>query len=131
MKIWIVSGLAIAALTFIWVPANAGIPYGRALSGLWAEGARLESQGDFTGAERVYRTALQQSQKLPNSLVKRCSIAFSRVRLESMVAVQAYVRERRNDPGLTEGIEITRIQQNYASWEVVGRELKLSAADCP
>ncbi|MBM0745267.1 hypothetical protein JOY44_27740 (plasmid) [Phormidium sp. CLA17] len=132
MKIWIVPLLAIAALTVTIVSVKAERnPYGKILTDLWAEGSRLEKQRDFAGAQRLYEKALQQSQTLPDSLVKRCAIAISRVELESMIAAQTYIREHGNDPKLREGIEITIIQQSYASWEKIGRELKLLSTDCP
>ena len=132
MKMWIMSLLAIALLTVGTGSSKAGHnPYGKALTGLWAEGARLEKQRDFVGAQRLYEKALQQSQTLPNSLVKRCAIAISRVEIESMIAAQTYIREHGNDPQLREGIEIAIIQQFYVSWEQIGRELKLLSTDCP
>jgi hypothetical protein len=132
MKMWIVPLLAIAALTVSTVSAKAEhSPYGKTLKDLWAEGLRLEKQHDFAGAQRLYEKALQQSQQLPDSLVKRCAIAISRVGLESVIAAQTYIREHGNNPKLREGIEITTIQQFYASWEKIGQELNLGSKDCP
>lgn len=102
-------------------------PYGPVLPNLWDKGLRLEEQGDYAGAEKVYQEALQVSYQLPDSLVKRCAIAMSRVGLESMTAVQKIISEQGYD---AEGVEITLIQQYYATWEQVGSELKLSSGDC-
>jgi fumarylacetoacetate (FAA) hydrolase family protein len=132
MKAVILQMIGIVALLFCTESTQAiDSPYGAVLSQLWAEGAQLEKQKDYAQAQKIYENALQESQKLPDSLIKRCAIAFSRVGLESMIAVQKEIKEHENHPEIEEIVEITLNQQFLSTWENVGRELKLRSSDCP
>lgn len=133
MKKWIIPLLAIAALMLGLMSAKAeSSPYGKMLQDLWAEGLRLEKQGNFAGAQKAYENALQQSQQLPDPLLRGCATAHSRVGLETMMAAQKYINERGGNSDIPEGVNETIIQQYYATWEKIGQEMPgLAARDCP
>ncbi len=106
-------------------------PYGRRLSRLWDSGFRLEETRRFTEAKQVYQQALITAQTIADERLRSCAIAHSQIALDIVTAIEQYINDHPNDSDPTEGIEITRIQQNYASWETVGRRFQLSARDCP
>lgn len=82
------------------------LPFGKAVSGRWSAGARLERKGDFRGALAEYEAALAASSRLERpdledaqvARLRACAASGSRMRVESARAGLARLEKGGGSP---------------------------------